>query len=150
MRQTLLGIAKSMAGAGLAALGVVILYDDLHTAAVQLDHLLGDIGGQAVGVVPIAILAADRVTRTYASGHPRFVEIFTQHLLVSCWPLLLIIVGTAWFRDDGTDCGIKEGACLPQQDSFSEKSVVHVDFSTYENSNSGPTSNDKEMKRCDS
>ena len=73
MRQTLLGLPKSIAGAGLAAVGEFILYGNLAAA-----------GGQAVGVVAVAtaILATAGVMHANASGHQRFVAIFLQHVLL--------------------------------------------------------------------
>jgi hypothetical protein len=44
------------------------------------------------------ILAAARVMHAYASSHQQFVEIFIQHVLLLCWPLALIAVGTVLFE----------------------------------------------------
>jgi hypothetical protein len=121
MRQTLSGLPKSMTGAGLAAVGVFLLYHNLHRTAAQLSRFLGATCCDAPGVFLTVIVAATRVMHAYASGHQRFVEIFIQHLLLPCWPLLLIIVGTVWFRGNGKDSGIGEDTPRAQQNSSRNK-----------------------------
>jgi hypothetical protein len=114
MQHAFLGRAKSIAGAALTGLGIFILYKNLDQAGTQLSHLFG-IPGKTLGVMPTAMLAALRVLQAYASDHQRFVRGLFQHLLVTLWPLLLVIAGTALSReaipgDRGVitkkDCGI--------------------------------------------
>ncbi len=65
----------------------------------------------------------------YASGHQRFVEIFIQHVLLSCWPLVLMIVGTVWFRGNRRDSGIEQHTPGRHQNDLPRKGVVRVDSS---------------------
>jgi hypothetical protein len=98
MQHTFLRRAKSIAGAALIGLGTFILYKNLDQAAIQLNHLFST-PREMLGVLPTVILAALRVLRAYASDHQRFVQGLFQHLLVTFWPLLLVIAGTALSRD---------------------------------------------------
>jgi hypothetical protein len=98
VQQTFCGSAKSIAGAVLAGVGIFIFYENLHRAATQLRHLLGTIPAEALGVLPAVILAAPRVLQAYAADHQRFVEGLLQQMLLSCWPLLLVMVGTVLSR----------------------------------------------------
>lgn len=123
MRQTLSGLAESMAGAGLAAVGVFLLYHNLQGTAAQLSRFLGATCCDAPGAFPTVILAAARVMHAYASGHQRFVETLIQHLLLSCWPLVLMIVGTVWFRGNGRDSGMEQHP-LPAPKSLQQRSGV--------------------------
>jgi hypothetical protein len=54
-------------------------------------------------VLPTIILAASRVLQAHAADHQRFLQGFLQHMLVSSWPLLLVMVGTVLSRDAFTD-----------------------------------------------
>jgi len=113
MRQTF-GCPKSIAGAALVALGTLIFCENLNRAATQLSHLLGAIPRQALGILPAVILAAPRIVQAYATDHRLFLVGLLRHMLLSCWPLLLVIAGTVLspdvFRDDVNpfprkDCG---------------------------------------------
>lgn len=163
MRPTLSGLPKSLAGAGLAAVGAFLLYHNLHGTAAQLARFLGTTCCDAPGAFPTVILAAARVMDAYASGHQRFVEIFIQHLSPSCCALVLMIVGTVWFRDNGRDSGMGEYTPCRHQNDLPPKSVVRVDFSIRGSTvarepiqlvgvrtDHGPTSHHKETKPCDS
>lgn len=79
----------------MAGFGIIVLYLNLDGAARQLGHLLGTARGDALGVLPAAVLVAARVMQAYNSSHRRFLEGFFEHLLVLLWPLLLVIVGRA-------------------------------------------------------
>jgi hypothetical protein len=96
MRQTS-ELPKSMTGAGLATIGLFTLYYNLQEAADDLSRFLGAACCDAPGALPTVILAAARVMHAYACSHQRFVEIFIQHVLLSCWPLALVAVGTVLF-----------------------------------------------------
>jgi hypothetical protein len=127
MRHTFFGLAKSFVGAGVAAFGVFVLYTNLHAAAAQLSRVLCATPGEAAGPLPALVIAAAQVTQVYASGHQRFLQDLFEHLLLSCWPLLLILVGTAWFRD----ARIPKAATCPRQEYSPKKTIVRVDFSTH-------------------
>jgi hypothetical protein len=90
-------LPKSMTGADLAAVGVFAFDYNLHGSAEEMCRFLGAACCDAPGAFPTMILAASRVMHAYASSHQRFVEIFIQHVLLSCWPLAPIAVGTVLF-----------------------------------------------------
>ena len=99
MQQTFFGRAKSLAGAALVGLGISILQGNLDRAATQWRHLLSTTHGEALGALPTVILAAPRILQAYAADHQRFVQGFLREIFVSCWPLLLVVVGTVLLRD---------------------------------------------------
>jgi hypothetical protein len=98
MQHTFLGRAKSIAGAVFIGLGVFVLYENLDRAASQLNCLFGP-SGKTLGILPTVIMAALRVLQVYASDHQRFVQGLFQHVLVTLWPLLLVIAGTILSQD---------------------------------------------------
>jgi len=100
MRQTL-GHTKSIAGAALAGLGIFIFYENLYRAATQLCHHLDTVHGGGLGLLPTVILAVSRVLQ--AADHRRFLHDLLQRMLVSCWPLLLVMLGAVLSRDASTD-----------------------------------------------
>jgi len=99
MQQTFFGRAKSLGGAALVGLGIFILQGNLDRAATQWRHLLSTTHGEALGVLPTVILAVPRVLQAYGADHQRFVRGFLREIFVSCWPLLLVVVGTLLLRD---------------------------------------------------
>jgi hypothetical protein len=111
MQQTFFGPAKSIAGAALVGIGIFTFYEDLERAATQLSHLLGTNPGEGLGVLPTVILATSRVLQAYASDHQRFLQGFLQHMLISSWPLLLVMVGMVLSGDAFAD-----GNALPKRD----------------------------------
>jgi hypothetical protein len=112
MQPTFFGHAKSIAGPALIGFGILILHEKLDGAAAQLNHLLGKIPGNALGVLPTFILAASRVLRAYAADHQQFLRDFLQHLLISSWPLLLVVIGTILSQDGFRD----KAEVLPKKD----------------------------------
>ena len=112
MQQTSLGRAKSLAGAALVGVGIFIFHGNLDRAATEWTHLLSTTPGEALGVLPKVILAAPRVLQAYGADHQRFLQSFLRHIFVSCWPLLLVIVGTVLSRDTFTE----DVNALPQKD----------------------------------
>src|SRR6267378_4785120 len=122
MQQRFFGRAKSLAGAALVGLGIFIFHGNLDRAATQWTHLLSTTPGEAPGVLPTVILAAPRVLQAYGADHQRFLQGFLRHIFVSCWPLLLVLVGTVLsretLRDDCNalpkkDCGLVDLAAGP-------------------------------------
>lgn len=92
------GSLKSIAGGALVGLGLHIWFGNLHGVASQLTHLLGTSSGEALGLAPSVVLAAAQACRVYASDHQGFfVEVV--RMLISFWPLLLVIVGAGLLRD---------------------------------------------------
>jgi len=87
-----------IAGGALVGLGLHILSGNLNTAADQLRHLLGNTVGDALGVLPSVVLASSQAAQAYALDHHGFLQCFLR-MLVSFWPLLLVVVGTVLLRD---------------------------------------------------
>ncbi len=99
MQQRFLGQAKSLVGTTLLGLGIFLQYEHLDRAAVQLSHLFRTASGEALGVLPTAILAISRVLQSYASNNQCFLHDLLLYILVLSWPLLLVVVGTVLSRD---------------------------------------------------
>jgi len=87
-----------IAGGALVGLGLHILSGNLDAAADQLRRLLGNTVGDALGVLPSVVLASSQAAQAYALDHHGFLQCFLR-MLVSFWPLLLVIVGTVLLRD---------------------------------------------------
>jgi hypothetical protein len=92
---------KSIAGTSLIALGVLILAGNLASAAAQLSHTLGMnyADAQSLGLLAVISLGASNTLRVYLFSQQDFVRAFHQ-LLISLWPLLLVVAGTALKRDE--------------------------------------------------
>jgi hypothetical protein len=89
---------KSIAGGTLVGVGLHIWFGNLHGVARQLTHALGTTAGDTLGLVPSVILAAAQAGRGYTSGQQGFfLELL--RMLVSFWPLLLVMVGAGFLRD---------------------------------------------------
>ena len=93
---------KSIAGAALVGLGLRLLWGNLDRAATQLSHLLGTDAGEMLGVLPSAVLASSQAVQAYALDRQVFL-LGLLRMLVSFWPLLLVIVGTMFLRDAVAD-----------------------------------------------
>ena len=93
---------KSIAGGALVGLGLHIWFGNLHGVASQLTRLVGASAGDTLGLVPSVILTAAQAGRVYASDHQEFF-LDVVRVLVSFWPLLLVIVGAGFLRDVFTD-----------------------------------------------
>jgi hypothetical protein len=89
---------RAIAGGALVGLGLHILFGNLDTAADQLKHLLGITAGDALGVLPSVVLASSQAAQAYALDHHGFLQCFLR-MLVSFWPLLLVVVGTVLLWD---------------------------------------------------
>jgi hypothetical protein len=96
-QQTALRISKSVAGAALLLLGMFTLYENLAGAVVRLSHVLAN-GSQALGVLPAAVLAVSQAVRAF--DHHQFLQCLFRQILVSSWPLILVIFGTVLSRDN--------------------------------------------------
>jgi hypothetical protein len=79
----------SAAGTVIAGCGMFFLYQDLAGAAEKLVHVLGGNGADGLGMLPAVVLVAPYLS--HAAG-------FMQQALLSCWPLLLVAVGTKLSR----------------------------------------------------
>ena len=88
----------SIAGAILLALGFLILFANLDAVAAQLTNAVGASGDQTLGILPALVLATSRALQAYAFDHAGFLSGLLQ-ILVSFWPLILIILGAVLLRD---------------------------------------------------
>jgi hypothetical protein len=80
-----------------------ILYENLAGAVAGLGHILGTNSFEALGVLPAFILTVSQVLPAHAANHQHLLQLSLQHILVSSWPLLLVMVGTVLSRDTVTD-----------------------------------------------
>jgi hypothetical protein len=98
-RNTLFQNPKSIAGATFIGLGVFILFGNLTVAASQLSRLLGITADEAdtLGVLTAGSLAATRSLQAYLFDHTEFLR-GLYLILLSFWPLVLVIVGTIVLR----------------------------------------------------
>jgi len=60
----------------------------------MLHHVLGVNGSETLGIPFAVIQTASRVVEIYTANHQQFLENFLHRMLVSSWPLLLVIAGT--------------------------------------------------------
>jgi hypothetical protein len=97
---------KSIAGAALVGFGMFILYENLAGGVAWLSHAFGANNFEALGILPAFILAVSRVLPAHAANHQPVLQGFLQHLLVSSWPLLLVMAGTVLSRDSCDDVNL--------------------------------------------
>jgi hypothetical protein len=95
-------ILKSIAGGTLVGIGLHILLGSVDRAATQMSHSLGANTGEELGLMPSAVLAASQAARVYAVDHLGLLQ-GVLRMLVSFWPVLLVIVGGVLLRDVFTD-----------------------------------------------
>ena len=98
------GSLQSIAGGALVGLGLHIWFGNLQGVASQLTHLLGTSSGEALGLAPSVIVAVAQAGRVYASDHLGFF-LEALRMLVSFWPLLLVVLGAGLLKDVFTDEG---------------------------------------------
>jgi len=106
-RRTTFHSSKSTAGAALAGIGMFILYLHLTAAVASLSHLLCAGGSAALALLVAVVPSVSQVLEAYDSDHYRFL----QKLLIFCWPLLLVVVGTVLAQDPPSD----NATTLPQK-----------------------------------
>ena len=107
-----------IAGGALVGLGLHILSGNLDTAAHQLRHLLGNTAGDALGVLPSVVLASSQAAQAYTLDHHGFLQCFLR-MLVSFWPLLLVVVGTVLLWDVFAD----KGKASPTPNQYFQKNA---------------------------
>lgn len=99
-QHTVLRIFKSIAGAALFVLGMFILYENLSAAVSRASHILAN-GSAALGALPAAVLAVAQAM--HAFDHLKVLQCLFQQILISSWPLLLVISGTVLSKDTFDD-----------------------------------------------
>ena len=116
--------SKAISGVALVVLGMFILYENLEAAVACLNHVLGFDSSDVPGAVPSIILAVSQLIQAHAADHQCSLEAALQHVLISSWPLLLVMIGTLLSRD--TFAPIVN---TPRtKDAVGEKNFPRVDF----------------------
>jgi ascorbate-specific PTS system EIIC-type component UlaA len=97
---------KSIVGGALVGLGLHILFGNLDRVAEQMKHMLGTTAWETLGVLPSAVLAASQAVRAYGLDHQGFLQSLLWMgfwILISFWPLVLVIAGTVLLRNFFTE-----------------------------------------------
>jgi hypothetical protein len=89
---------KSTAGAFLLALGLVVLSANLDEIVACMRGVAGISAPKEPEIFPALGLAALHAAQTYAFDHARFLSSLMQ-ILVSFWPVILILAGVLLLRD---------------------------------------------------
>jgi hypothetical protein len=97
-----LRISKSVTGAALVLFGSLILYENLAGAVAWLEQVLGSTPSAGLGRLPATLLVLSQVLQAYAADHQGLLVALLQRIAVSCWPLLLVTVGTVLSLDAGS------------------------------------------------
>ena len=93
-QQTSLQTLKSILGAALVGLGLVILFGKLDGPAVPLTNLLAAAAREALELLPSIVPAAWQALQAHAFNHLAPSPCPLQ-MLVSFWPLLRVMAGAA-------------------------------------------------------
>lgn len=103
----------SIAGAFLFALGLMILIANLDGIEASLSSFAGISANGALGILPAIGLAGLHALQAYTFDRDAFLSCFRQ-ILVSFWPLLLVIAGVVLLRNSAkgprTHRGMAAGA----------------------------------------
>ena len=117
---------KSIVGGALVGLGLHILFGNLDRVAEQLQHMLGTPAWETLGVLPSAALAASQAVQAYGLDHQGFLQTLLW-MLISFWPLLLVILGTVLLRDFFTE----RAKALPAPDKFLQNKNMGCRFRAF-------------------
>ena len=85
---------KAIVGATLLALGLLLLFANLDGVAARLSNGSFTSPAASSGTLIELGLAGLRAARSYVFDHPSFLS-GLQQILVSFWPLILVILGIA-------------------------------------------------------
>jgi hypothetical protein len=88
---------KSILGAGAIALGLVLLFVNLDGVAAQVSSIICT-RAEAPGMLASVGLAGLHALQAYKFDHARFLPGLVQ-MLVSFWPVILILFGAVLLRD---------------------------------------------------
>jgi hypothetical protein len=94
---------KSIAGAILSALGFLVLFANLDAVAAQITGAARISSERTPGTLTALAMATLHVLQAYAFDHAGFLSGLLG-ILVSFWPLIMIIVGTVLLRDAFAGC----------------------------------------------
>jgi hypothetical protein len=87
---------KSVFGAAALAIGSFLLFVNLDGIAAQINDAVGA-PAESVGIFPALGLAGLHALQAFAFDHAGFLSSLLQ-ILVSFWPLILVLLGTALLR----------------------------------------------------
>ncbi len=96
-RKASLQSLKSIAGAVLLALGLVVLFANLDEVAATVSNFAGVSAHEGLGVLPALGLAGLHALQAYTFDPAGFMAALLQ-ILVSFWPLVLIFAGVVVLR----------------------------------------------------
>jgi hypothetical protein len=85
---------KSIVGAAVVGLGLLILFGKLDGPAAQVTNLLGTAAREALGLLPTVVPAAWQALQVYTFDHQGF-SLCALQMLASFWPLLHVVAGAA-------------------------------------------------------
>ncbi len=88
---------KSISGASVIALGILLLFVNLDGVAAQVGSMICT-RAEATGMLSALGLAGLHALQAYTFDHAGFLSSLKQ-ILVSFWPLMLIFVGAVLLRD---------------------------------------------------
>jgi hypothetical protein len=83
---------KAIVGATLVALGLLLLFANFDGVAARLNSSFTSPGASSSGTLIELGLAGLRAAQSYVFDHPSFLS-GLQQILVSFWPLILVIMG---------------------------------------------------------
>lgn len=104
---------RSIAGGALVGLGLHLLFGNLDQAAAQLNQIIGSTGKQSLGVLPSFVMATSDAVQAYGLDHRGFVLALLR-ILLSFWPLLLVVAGAGFLRNAFRD----KADTLPMRDKY--------------------------------
>ncbi len=95
-RQTSSRSLNSITGAGIFALGLLLLFVNLDAVIAQISHALGA-PTEAPQILPVLGLLSLHAMQAYTFDYAGFFPTLLR-ILVSFWPLLLIFIGAVLLR----------------------------------------------------
>ena len=87
----------SILGVLLLGIGLTVLLAQVDTAASHLADRVGMSGSEVVDTVPAVILTTLRAAQALAFDRANVLSA-VREMLLSCWPVILVIVGAALLR----------------------------------------------------
>ena len=88
---------KSITGAALVALGLLMLFANMDGVVSSMDGLASVSANETLGALPAVGLAALHAAQAYTLDRAGFFSALEQ-ILVSFWPLILVIIGGILLR----------------------------------------------------
>jgi hypothetical protein len=88
---------RSVLGAVLFALGFVILFGNLDALEASVGRIFGGPATSGMETLPALVLATSHAVQAYTFDHQGFLSVL-QQILVSFWPLILVIIGAVLLR----------------------------------------------------